>query len=204
MARQSPAPAKKTGRAARGDLLRKRKPFSPLAILVAALFGGTAFLVASAGFTVAIPGTPVVGDPRGLLVVLGSALTGPFGGLIVGALAGIAEPTGPAPALFAYVVGGLWLGFSYRRIICDHLQMPAALVVWAAFVFAYYYVFLIPGFMLAGLVVGALGVGAASALSPVAEYLTLASGALPEATLTAIITTAVLAALPRRYRGPLW
>ena len=179
--------------------LRKRAPFSPLAILVALLFGGSAFAIVAAGFAIQIPGASVVTDPRGIFVTIGSALTGPVGGILIGVMAGIAEPAAPAPSIVAHVAGGLWLGFSYRRIICDHLQMPAALLIWAPFVLVYYYAFVIPGFVLGGLVVGT-----PEAASPIAYYLTLARGVLPEALITTVVTTVVLAALPRRCRRPLW
>jgi hypothetical protein len=184
-------------------IVRKSAPLSAQTILVALIFGGTAFALVSAGLTVPIPGTAIVSDPREIFATIGSALTGPLGGLIVGALAGVAEPSAQGPAVFAHCVGSLWLGFAYRRIICEHLQMPAGFAVWALFVFVYYYVFLIPGFALAGFASAIIG-GAAGVPSPVATYVILARGALPEATITAVVTTVALAALPRWYRRPLW
>ena len=73
-------------------------PFSLRPLAIALFFGAAALAIVLGGLTIPIAGTEVVTDPRELFTVLGAALTGPVGGLIIGLLAGIAEPD----------VGGRW------------------------------------------------------------------------------------------------
>ena len=146
-----------------------------------------------------IPGTGVVTDPREIFTTIGAGLTGPVGGLVIGILAGIREPGGIALAsLLAHVSGGLWMGFGYKKLVHERLQMPINVLGWAVLVMAYYYVFVIPGFVI-GL---ALFYGEEASLIQV--YGELGKGALPEALLTTMVTTLVFIALPRRNRRPLW
>lgn len=182
--------------------MRKSSSFSSSTLLAALAFGGAALAIVAAGLTVPLPGSTLVTDPRELFATIGAALTGPVGGVVVGVLAGALDPGGAPQSVFAHVVAGLWLGFAYRRVLYDHLQMPAGLVVWALLVLAYYYVFLVPGFVLGGIAFNSGQFEGAAA--PLAGYVALGRAALPEALITTIVTTAALAALPRRYRRPLW
>ena len=193
----------------------KRIPLPSAKILVVAtVFGAAALAIVVAGLTIPIPGTGVVTDPREIFTTPGAGLTGPFGGIVVGVLAGIREPGGIALAsILAHVSGGLWMGFSYKKLVHQHTQMPLSILGWAAIVLLYYYVFVVPGFVIglelfypdvyaeeygegASLIraYGELGVG----------YGERGAGALPEALLTALITTLAFLALPRRHRRPLW
>ena len=80
---------------------------------MAAVFGAAALAIVVAGLTIPIPGTGVVTDPREIFTTTGAALTGPFGGVIIGILAGIREPGGIVLAsLLAHISGGLWMGLS--------------------------------------------------------------------------------------------
>lgn len=79
-------------------------------IIVAAVFGLVALAIVLAGFIIPMPGTEVVTDPREIFVTLGSALTGPIGAVIIGILAGIAEPGGISLAsLLGHIIGALVL-----------------------------------------------------------------------------------------------
>ena len=175
-------------------------------LLVAVAFGGVALAVVAAGLTLPIPGTGVVTDPRELFTTTGAAFTGPVGGLLIGALAGILEPDIPLASLLAHVSGGLWMGFAYKKLVYERMQMPVVLAGWAVLVLAYYYVFAVPGFVIGqalfypSVYEDAYGAGT----SWISAYGTLGRGAFPEALLTTVVTTLALTALPRRMRRPLW
>jgi hypothetical protein len=161
--------------------------------------------VVAASLTLPIPGTGVVTDPREVFTTIGAALSGPVGGLVIGILAGLLEPGGLIWAsLLAHILGGLWMGFSYKLLVHNRLDMPALLGGWAALVLGYYYLFVIPGFVIgqAFFYPGRESVSDAPALVP--AYTALAKGVVPEAVLTILVTTLVFYALPRRYRRPLW
>ena len=177
-------------------------------LVVAAVFG-------TAALAIWRPHYPyVVTDPREIFTTTGAGLTGPFGGIVIGILAGIREPGGIVLAsLLAHVSGGLWMGLSYKKLVREHTQMPFSVLGWAAIVLLYYYVFVVPGFVI-GLhlfypAVYAEEYGEGASLIRAYGELGIGhgergTGALPEALLTALITTLAFVALPRRHRRPLW
>ena len=176
-------------------------------LLPATAFGLAALAIVLAGLTIPIPGTGVVTDPREIFTTTGADLTGPLGGIVIGILAGIGEPGGVMLAsLLAHVSGGLWMGFSYKPLVHNSLKMPGSLIGWVFLVLAYYYVFVVPGFVIGQALfypdgfIEAYGAGT----SLIRAYTILGWGALPEALLTTLVTTLVLVALPIRYRRPLW
>ncbi|MBI2954187.1 MAG: GAF domain-containing protein [Chloroflexi bacterium] len=189
------------------QMVARDKPSAVIATMfIATIFGLGALAVVAAGLTIPIPGTDVVTDPRELFATIGAALTGPIGGVIVGILAGIREPVVVLPSVIAHVLGGLWMGFAYRLLVYERLQTPRRFAGWAALVLAYYYLIVVPGF-----VIGQAITLPASALQISAlwaflreTYVTIAVGATPEALLTATVTTLVLIAVPRKYHRPLW
>ncbi len=174
-------------------------------VLTAIIFGSLALAIVLAGLNIPIPGTGVVTDPRELFTTVGAGLTGPVGGLLVGALAGIGEawigePGSriPMASLLAHLTGGLWMGITYKKLVHERLKMPWMLLGWVGLVLVYYYAFAVPGF-----VVGqALFYGENAPLLD--AYILLGKGALPEALLTTAITSLAILALPRKYRRPLW
>lgn len=180
-------------------------PVNLRAMIVSVVFGLAALVVVVAQLTLPIPGTGVVTDPREVFTTTGAALTGPVGGIVIGILAGFREPGGLVWAsLLAHISGGLWMGLSYKHLVYSRLEMPSMLGGWAALVLGYYYVFVIPGFVIgqAFFYPGRESIADAGAL--VQPYFALARGASPEAFLTLFVTTLVLCALPRRHRRPLW
>lgn len=181
---------------------QERRPLlSARQIGVAAAFGGAALAVVLAGITVPIPGTPVVTDPREIFTTTGASLTGPLGGIVIGVLAGIAEPGIPLASLLAHIIGGIYNGLVYKNLSWRFRENNILrLALWAVQVLGYYFLVVVPLFVV-GLVL----------FYPDPEYGgflallgTLEAGAGPEAILTTIVTTVIMAALPERYRRPLW
>ncbi len=181
---------------------KQRKPvLTARQVGVAAAFGGAALALVLAGVTIPIPGTPIVTDPREIFTTIGASLTGPIGGIVIGLLAGIAEPGIPLASLLAHIVGGIVNGFVYKNF-CWRLRgnKVASLAAWAAQVVFYYVVVVVPLF-----------VTGISIFYPSPEYGkffaflgTAEAGALPEMVLTTVVTTIIMAALPERFRRPLW
>lgn len=179
----------------------KKPLLSARQVGMAAAFGGAALALVLAGVTIPIPGTPVVTDPREIFTTIGASLTGPVGGVVVGLLAGIAEPGIPLASLLAHVVGGVFNGLVYKNFSWRFKEKKAlSLAAWALQVFAYYALVVIPLFVV-GLMV----------FYPDPEYGgffgflgALEAGAMPEALFTTVVTTIIMAALPEKYRRPLW
>jgi hypothetical protein len=133
--------------------------------------------------------------------------------VIVGILAGVGEafigiPEGriPLASIVAHVAGGLWMGWAYKKLVFNRLQMPILVLGWAALVLVFYFLLAAPGFAIGQSVfypdqfAAFYGEGA----SLLDAYLALAQGVAPEALITTLITSLVIVALPQRYRRPLW
>lgn len=167
-------------------------------VIVAVVFGLVVLTIVLARFTVPIPGTGVVTDPREIFVTIGSALTGPLGALIIGVFAGMVEPGGiPLASLLGHIAGALWIAFAYKRLVYERLQMPVRLAGWVILVIIYYYVFVVPGFV--------IGLTAFyGETNPIGLYAALSTGVIVEVLITTTVTTLVLLALPQRYHRPLW
>ncbi|NLN70677.1 MAG: hypothetical protein GX142_07840 [Chloroflexi bacterium] len=168
---------------------------------VAAAFGGVALALVLAGVTIPIPGTPVVTDPREIFTTTGASLTGPIGGIVIGLLAGIAEPGIPLASLLAHVVGGIFNGLVYKNLSWRFRKNKiASLAAWALQVVLYYLLIGIPLFVI-GIMV----------FYPDPEYgnffgflVALEVGGIPEMLFTTVVTTIIMAALPENLRRPLW
>src|SRR5215211_433845 len=167
-------------------------------LTVAVVFGLVVLTIVLARFTVPIPGTGVVTDPREIFVTIGSALTGPLGALVIGFFAGIVEPGGiPLASLLGHIAGGLWMAFAYKNLVYERLQMPMRLAGWVLLVIVYYYVFVVPGFV--------IGLAAFyGEPDPIGLYIAIAKGVIVEVLITTTVTTLALLALPQKYHRPLW
>ena len=167
-------------------------------LIIAFVFGLVVLAIVVAGFVIPIPGAGVVTDPREIFVTFGSALTGPLGALIIGICAGIAEPGGiPLASLIAHIAGALWIAFAYKKLVYERLEMPTRLLGWVVLIVLYYYVFVIPGFV--------IGLTAFyGEADPVALYATIGKGVVIEVLITTTVTTLALLALPAKYHRPLW
>ncbi|MFH2021368.1 MAG: LytS/YhcK type 5TM receptor domain-containing protein [archaeon] len=176
--------------------LTKDNLFSKKSFIVSTIFGLFALLVVLGKVHIPIPGTSVVTDPRESFTTLGSALAGPIGGIIVGFLAGIAEPGGIALAsLLAHISGAIWFGYTYKKFIYEKSYF---FLRWIGNIIIYYYVFAVSGFSI-GLVLFYKDP------TPIIElYKGIAGGLTVELVLTILISSAILYALPKKYRKPVW
>lgn len=171
-----------------------------LKILIVSIgFGAAALLVVAARISVPIPGTAYLTDPREIFTSIGSALGGPFGALIIGALAGIAVPGDIALAsVVAHITGCLVIALSYRFLVFPRRRFVIFHLTWIGTIVIYYYAALIPVFV-AGLKLINRDPDEYTII-----YMRLAQGAFPEAILTSIVTALILIALPKKSRKPLW
>lgn len=173
---------------------------TPWGLSIAAVTGLVAFTLVFLQITVPIPGTNVITDPREVVAILGAAISGPVGAVLVGVLAGVAVSDGNALAsIVSHVLAGLAITLTYR-FLTRVLQRSTLRfsVLWAVSVAAYFYVVLMPTFILTH----NLYHPEPYDFWPV--YTTIARGAFAEAVGTIMITTLVMVILPRRYRRPLW
>ena len=177
---------------------KKRWPLSFKSAVMALVTGGMALAVILADLIIPILGTDIATDPREMFTTIGAALSGPAGGVLIGILAGIAVPNYPAASMIAHIVGGIWMGWAFKEFVYKRLRMPLFLLGWAGIVMAYYYLFLMPTFIL-GLML--LYDGATSFFT---VYADIAQGALTEAFVTTAVTTIAMFAIPGKYRRPLW
>jgi hypothetical protein len=175
-------------------------------LIAAVVFGLVALAIVAARLTIPLS-TGVVTDPRELFTTIGSGLTGPAGGLLIGILAGILEPNGIwAASVMAHVVGCLWMGFAYKKLVYERFaNSTMRLPMWALLVVVYYAVWVIPGFTIGiSLFYPAAYAEGYGDVSVIQAYFTTLPLVVPEILLTTVVTTIVMAALPKRYQKPLW
>ncbi|MFN2284618.1 MAG: hypothetical protein ACK2UQ_09365 [Anaerolineae bacterium] len=183
-------------------------PISKTALVTALGFGLAALIVRAASLRIPVVGTHLVSDPRELFVTLGAALSGPVGGMLCGFMANNwfgEDSIALISDCSAHILGGLWMGLTYKNLMYARLKMPSLLLGWGGLVFIYYYLVVIPVFVgvtytffpaLVEQLFGALSFGQA--------YTTFAQAATPEFVITLLITGIILAILPPKYRRPLW
>ena len=188
-----------------------KKPWliSKKGFITALAFGTAAWLVMAAGLLIPVYGETIKIDPRELFVTIGSALTGPIGGILIGFMAhswfGNNDWSFRAISMIVHVVGGLWMGSVYKKLIYEKFKMPWLLIGWVGSVVVYYYLILFFVFVAGSRILfppfyndlfGELSIGQA--------YMGLMTAATPEFIATTIITTLIIIILPPKYRRPLW
>ena len=179
----------------------RRSLLSARQVGVAAAFGGAALAVVLAGLSIPIPGTPVVTDPREIFTTIGASLAGPIGGIVIGILAGIAEPGIPLASLLAHIIGGIYNGLVYKYLSWRFNSNKAlSLVLWALQVIGYYVLVVVPLFV-AGIMLFYPDPAKGTFFS---FLVTLQASVVPEMIFTTTVTTIIMASLPERFRRPLW
>jgi len=175
--------------------------------LIATAFGSLALLLILASLHLQVPGTNVVTDPGDIFVLIGAALTGPLGGAVIGILSGLGDPHA---ALRLYVVlnhvlGAVWVGWAYKRLVHDRFPMPLMLLAWVGVVFGYYFVCAVPVIAVAKYLFPEFFLQVLP--EPRSFFDTLMvfyRGWWGEFILTTILTSMVLLVLPRGARSPMW
>ncbi len=176
-------------------------------IIAAIVFGLLALLIIYSKIHFNIPGTNMLTDPRELFVLIGAALTGPVGGIIIGILASISDPT---PGLIYYVmaqhiVGAVFIGYFYKKTRNQHLNILYHIFVWVILVLCYYSVFYMPvyyityfffpsTYKLITIIPG----------DPTGAIIIILKGWIPEFIFTSVTSSIVLLSLTDRSRTPIW
>ena len=142
-----------------------------------------------------------VTDPRELFTTIGASLTGPIGGIVIGILAAIADPSIVVVSVIAHVFGGIYNGLVYKNFSWRFKDNKVvSLALWAAQVVVYYFLVMIP-LIVAGLMVFFPDPGYGGFFTLLGA---IAVGAIPEVIFTTVVTTIIMAALPEKIRRPLW
>ena len=173
-------------------------------LLVAVLFGLAIRLTMWFGLFIPIPGSGMQMDLREILVILGSSLTGPLGGLVLGFLTGLGSNFSWFPTL-AHMVVGCWSGWIYVKFVSRRTSTVGMVASWAGLVTSYYYLVYIPFIVLGYVAVPALTTKPPQAGTGIADILLFVAKAIsPEFVFTLLSTTAILLMVPLRFRQPLW
>lgn len=174
-------------------------------ILVALGLGFIVLIIVTAHLVIPLS-TGIVTDPRELFTTIGAALTGPFGALIIGIMAGIREPNGlELTSIMAHVIGLLWVGFAYKWLYLRFESVSVRVGLWALVIVVYYTVFVVPGFVIGMRLFNPdIYAAAMGDVSVWEAYTHSIPTAMPEMILTALVTSVAWLALPKRYRKPLW
>ena len=188
--------------------MKFRWPISKKILATALIFGIATLTLAELEFKIPLIGSTVHTDPRECLVTLGAALSGPIGGILIGLLSiswFTPVDTSILAVLVAHVLGGFFMGISYKKLVYQRMELPWLLFGWAGLVIVYYYLILTPVYIVVfSLLDPAAFTLAFGDVSYWQFYSTLVKLATPELILTAVITTIIIAALPPKYRCPLW
>lgn len=164
-------------------------------LAVALVFGIAA--AATLFTSISIPlGQGMIAEPSEIFVTLGSAFSGPYGGLIVGFLQGVLyAPERNIPShMLAGFLWGAWYAAIWRWTTKSGGGRWTRAALWMASLPVYYYVFLLP--LHQGIASLTLGV----------PFLPLYAGTavaiLPEVAATLVVTSLVIALLPEKYAKP--
>jgi len=160
----------------------------------ALVFGILAALTLFSGLFVPL-GHGLMAEPSEVFVTLGAALSGPFGGLVVGLLQGVVyAPERNIPShMLAGFLWGAWYAVLFSWSQGKGRWARAAL--WAASIPVYYYVLLLPLHLL--IASATLGVPFIPLFAETAQ------GIFPEVVFTLLVTSLVIAVLPERWAAPL-
>ena len=182
-------------------------PISKKGFITALAFGTAALLVMISGLLIPVYGEAIRLDPRELFVTLGSALSGPIGGIIIGFMAQswFAGEDFRIVSMIIHMLGGGWMGISYKKLVHERLKMPWLLLGWIGLIAVYYYIMLFFFFVASSYTLfPSLFEELFDGLSLGQAYVGLMKAATPEFIATTIITTIIIAILPPKSRRPLW
>ena len=184
-------------------------PITKSGFITALVFGGAAFLVLAADLMIPVYGETIRIDPREIFVTIGSALTGPIGGLIIGFIAQTwfhnSDLSFRIMSAIVHMAGGLWMGVSYKKLIHEKLKMPWLLFGWGGLIVIYYFIMLFFIFPTGSRLLFPDFYSELFGNLPLLQaYWALATSAVSEFILTLVLTTIIIVILPPKYRRPLW
>jgi hypothetical protein len=176
-----------------------RKSYSQF--LVAVLCGGCTTLILAARFYVDLT-LGFTMDGREIFLTLGAAIAGPWAAIImnifmaIGIVIGYPDNTiaGTIVDTICHLTGTVLLAILYKKVIYERIKKPFRILGWVTLVPIYYWVLLAP--------IGSLLYYAVNITPSPLFIMTLPMW--PEVIVTTILTTLVLAALPEKWRRPLW
>jgi PAS domain S-box-containing protein len=174
---------------------------------VAVAFGCAALAVILARFHFQVPGTNSVTDPREIFVLIGAALTGPIGGFVIGVISSLGDPNTDVHLyiISMHVLGAVWVGWAYKRLVHDRMLMPHMLLGWVVVVFAYYFLMCLPPILFTKYLFPTYFARILpEPRSLIQTLLVFYRGWFVECVLSTILTGAILLVLPRRARSPMW
>ncbi len=189
--------------------LRLLRRFMPLRALgLAFIFGLFSVTVIAVGLTLHIPTTVITADVGGVFNTLGSALTGPIGGSLIGLMSGLMEPNAEIRLFVTIdkVLAGIWMGSLYwvalRRFQGSSVRF---FIAWIILVFGYYYVARIPAFIGLKFLFPTSFRHLAGGSPLIPETLAAVDTALfEEASIVALLTGLALTVFPSAIRMPVW
>lgn len=176
--------------------------------ITALMFGLAACLVVFLEIFIKLPGTNLNTDIREIFVLIGSALTGPLYGMIIGFLSSILEPQVEIRfyVVIQHIFCGALVGYLYKKYIYEKFSMPYFVFAWFLLVLLYYYLFYWPIMVIVYFIFpeiyGVIIAGEEPNLF--LNMLSFIKGWLPEVVITSMVTSAIWMALPPEYRKPLW
>ena len=184
-------------RRAKGNMFRK----SYAQFLVAVLCGGCTMLILAARFYVELA-LGFTMDGREIFLTLGAAIAGPWAAILmnifmaIGIVIGYPENTiaGTTVDTVCHLAGTILLAILYKKVIYERVKKPLRILAWVILVPIYYWVLLAPS---ASILYYAVN------LAPSPSFL-ITLPIWPEVIFTTILTTLVMAALPEKWRRPLW
>lgn len=177
------------------------------ALIISLIIGCISLISIYANVYFYIPGTNVLSDAREIFNSIGAAITGPVGGFIIGTISCLIAPSEEIKfyIMFQHWVSAVWIGWAYKNLVYEKLNMPGLILGWLFLMLVYYGPIYLPGYFTAyfffpnvyqSLVGGQL--------PPVETLVKLYKGWVPEFVFTTLYTTLVIIALPDRFRRPQW
>ncbi len=176
-------------------------------VLTAIFFGLVSMFTVLAGIHVYLPGSVSTTDPREIFNSIGSALTGPIGGIIISAISTLfaAPPEYKTYIFFTHFISAIWIGWAYKKLIYDKYEMPMLAFGWIVLMIIYYLLsteiliiasyFFIPSLYTE--LVGRQAPFIQSSLKYLYDY-------IPEFFFSTAISSLIIIALPFKFRKPLW
>jgi PAS domain S-box-containing protein len=181
--------------------------FNKKIFFISIILGLIALIIIVSDIFFTIPGTNLLTDPREIFVTIGAAITGPIGGIIIGILASIYDPTKDLVlyVTFQHIISAIFTAFFYKKLVYEKLAMPTFLLGWSLLMFCYYSVFYLPGFVFVYFFLPDLyKVIVQGDYSFYESLIRIFNGWIPEFLFTTILTSLILIGLPEKYRKPLW